>query len=152
MQKTVALSSAEAEYYTAASAVSEAVNIQQAVSFWSHRKVTLNLHRDSSAAQRIINRQGRGRVKHLQISTLFPQDMVKTGSITCSKVGTKDNTADIGTKPLSGSRIRRLLLHWLGFQSCETGTPVGREALQEHLQKQCAHTAINRVRALGKLH
>ena len=38
-------------------------------------------------------------------------------------VGTKENTADIGTKPLSAKRTR-LLLHWLGFQTSEN-EPVG---------------------------
>ena len=88
----------------------------------------MNLYLDSSAARGIITRQGVGRVKHLQIRTLFLQELHKQGTLSVHPVGTKENTADIGTKPLSGKRIK-LLLHWLGFQD-ENNDPVGREELQ----------------------
>ena len=50
------------------------------------------------------------------------------------------NTADIGTKPLSGKRIK-LLLHWLGFQD-ENNEPVGREELQEHRSQEQARASV----------
>ena len=70
----------------------------------------------------MIARRGVARIKHIQIRALFLQDLHKQGKLTVRPVGTKENTADLGTKPLSGSRIR-LLMGWLGFFS--EGKPVG---------------------------
>ena len=95
---------------------------------------------DSSAARGIITRQGVGRVKHLQIRTLFLQDLHKQGTISVHPVGTKEDTAGIGTKPLSAKRIK-LLLHWLGFQTGDN-EPVGREELQEHRSQAQAKAAV----------
>ena len=62
-------------------------------------------------------------------------------------VGTKENTADIGTKPLSGKRIK-LLLHWLGFQD-ENNEPVGREELQEHRSQEQARASVRMIKSKG---
>ena len=62
-------------------------------------------------------------------------------------VGTKENTADIGTKPLSGKRIK-LLLHWLGFQD-ENNEPVGSEELQEHRSQEQAKASVRMVKSKG---
>ena len=115
-QKSVSLSSGEAEYYAGASAASDSILLQEAVKFLTQRNCKVHLHMDSSAARGIITRQGVGRVKHLQVRTLFLQDLHKQGTISVHPVGTKESTSDIGTKPLSAKRIR-LLLHWLGFQT-----------------------------------
>ena len=104
---------------------------------------------DSSAARGIITRQGVGRVKHLQIRTLFLQDLYKQGTISVHPVGTKENTADIGTKPLSAKRIR-LLLHWLGFQTSEN-EPVGKEELKEHKAQAQAKAAVRMIKSQGSL-
>ena len=104
---------------------------------------------DSSAARGIITRQGVGRVKHLQIRTLFLQDLHKQGTISVHPVGTKGNTADIGTKPLSAKRVR-LLLHWLGFQTSEN-EPVGKEELKEHKAQTQAKAAVRVIKSQGSL-
>ena len=70
-QKSVSLSSGEAEYYAGASAASDSILLQEAVKFLTQRNCKVHLHMDSSAARGIITRQGVGRVKHLQIRTLF---------------------------------------------------------------------------------
>ena len=148
-QKSVSLSSGEAEYYAGASAASDSILLKEAITFLTQRNCRVNLHMDSSAARGIITRQGVGRVKHLQIRTLFLQDLHKQGTISVHPVGTKDNTADIGTKPLSGKRIR-LLMHWLGFQTSEN-EPVGKEELKEHRSKEQAKAVVRAVKAKGTL-
>ena len=85
-QKTISLSSAEAEYYAAASAVSEGIHIKEVVTFLTRARATLTLHMDSAAAQGIIARQGKGRVKRLQIRTLFRQELHKTGELRSPKL------------------------------------------------------------------
>ena len=148
-QKSVSLSSGEAEYYAGASAASDSILLQEAVKFLTQRNCKVHLHMDSSAARGIITRQGVGRVKHMQIRTLFLQDLHKQGTISVHPVGTKENTADIGTKPLSAKRIR-LLLHWLGFQTSEN-EPVGKEELKEHKAQAQAKAAVRMIKSQGSL-
>ena len=104
---------------------------------------------DSSAASGIITRQGVGRVKHLQIRTLFLQDLHRQETISVHPVGTKENTADIGTRPLSAKRIK-LLLHWLGFQTGDN-EPVGKEELKEHRSQAQAKAAVRMIKSKGNL-
>ena len=103
----------------------------------------MNLYLDSSAARGIITRQGVGRV----IRTLFLQELHKQGTLSVHPVGTKENTADIGTKPLSGKRIK-LLLHWLGFQD-ENNEPVGSEEPQEHRSQEQAKASVRMIKSKG---
>ena len=146
-QKSVALSSGEAEYYAGASAASDSILLKEAIQFLTGRRCQVNLYLDSSAARGIITRQGVGRVKHLQIRTLFLQELHKQGTLSVHPVGTKENTADIGTKPLSAKRIK-LLLHWLGFQD-ENNEPVGREELQEHRSQEQARASVRMIKSKG---
>ena len=147
-QKTVALSSGEAEYYASASSASDAVLVKEVVEFLSQKKAQLHLFLDSSAARGVIARRGVGRIKHIQIRTLFLQDLHKQGKLTVRPVGTKENTADLGTKPLSGNRIR-LLMGWLGFYS--EGKPVEKEK-REHMESKQLKAMVHRVRRVGTLH
>ena len=146
-QRSISLSSGEAEYYAAASSASDSLLLKEAIEFLTCRKCVVHLHLDSSAARGIITRQGVGRVKHLQIRTLFLQDLHKQGILRVHPVGTRDNTADIGTKPLSGKRIK-LLMHWLGFKD-EQNQPVGIEELQEHRQQEQAKATVKRIKSKG---
>ena len=146
-QKSVALSSGEAEYYAGASAASDSILLKEAIQFLTGKRCKVNLYLDSSAARGIITRQGVGRVKHLQIRTLFLQELHKQGTLSVHPVGTKENTADIGTKPLSGKRIK-LLLHWLGFQD-ENNEPVGSEELQEHRSQEQARASVRMIKSKG---
>ena len=146
-QKSVALSSGEAEYYAGASAASDSILLKEAIQFLTGKRCQVNLYLDSSAARGIITRQGVGRVKHLQIRTLFLQELHKQGTLSVHPVGTKENTADIGTKPLSGKRIK-LHLHWLGFQD-ENNEPVGSEELQEHRTQEQAKASVRMIKSKG---
>ena len=57
-QKTVSLSSGEAEYYAGASAASDSILLKEAVQFLTGKRCVTHLHLDSSAARGIITRQG----------------------------------------------------------------------------------------------
>ena len=144
-QKSVALSSGEAEHYAGASAASDSMLLKEAVQFLTRKRCQVHLYLDSSAARGIITRQGVGSVKHLQIRTLLLQELHKKGTLSVHLVGTKENAADIGTKPLSGKRIK-LLLHWLGFQD-ENDEPVGREELQEHRTQEQAKASVRMIKS-----
>ena len=94
----------------------------------------------------MIARRGVARIEHIQIRTLFLQDLDKQGKFTVQSVGTKENTADLGTKPLSGSRMR-LLMGWLGLLS--EGKPVEEQQQRDHMESKQIKAMVQRVRCVG---
>ena len=111
VQKAVALSSGESEFYASVSTASDALMLKAMISFaiGSNCDVELKLIGDSAAARGIQSRRGCGKVRHLSGKYLWLQEKVKDGTISLGVVGTKWNTADLGTKALSRQRIRLLL-------------------------------------------
>ena len=115
-QKSIALSSAEAEYLSLTGTVSEALNIHIALRFLTASPVVLKAFTDSSACRGICARQGVGRIKHLAVRLLWLQQAIRAGRLTVHSVPTQQNPADIGTKPLTAKRIQ-LLLYVLNFRN-----------------------------------
>ena len=64
---------------------------------------------DSSAAKSIAQREGVGKVRHLDTRALWLQAEVKLGRLSMLKVGTDDNLADIGTKGHDKEKLQRLI-------------------------------------------
>ena len=71
-------------------ATSEGIGLHNALLFLSGERVTLKAYTDSSACRGMTNRQGTGRVKHLQIHLLWLQAAVREGTLTVHSVGTKE--------------------------------------------------------------
>ena len=101
-QATVALSSGEAEFHSASKAAAEmlAVKSMMADLGWT---ANLKLHVDASVAQSMANRQGIGKIRHLEVRFLWLQDLAKQGAIVVRRVLGKFNPADVLTKVLSFS-------------------------------------------------
>ena len=105
-QAVVSTSSAEAELYALSSAGSEAVHLKDLFSFLlPNKSVTVTLKTDSQAAIGIIQRLGRGRVKHLDVRALWLQEYAARGRFVISKVPGEQNPADLMTKAISGDRF-----------------------------------------------
>ena len=105
-QKTVALSSAEAELYAMVSVSAEALAI---IAYASDLGIELQgeIHTDSSAALGISQRAGIGKVRHLRTQGLWVQECRITGRLKYHKVlGTK-NPSDILTKYVNGDLLER---------------------------------------------
>ena len=122
-QMSVALSSCEAELLAASSSVAETMRVTSLVKFCmrgedrkNNEKVSTTLYVDSSSAKALMLRRGCGRLKHLDIRYLWLQSMVRQQLVFKSKVGTKNNPADINTKPLSHNR-RQYLMSLLGMSN-----------------------------------
>ena len=62
---------------------------------------------DASAALGIIQRQGLGRVRHVDCSFLFVQDLNARETIQYGKVAGSENPADLGTKGLAFDAISK---------------------------------------------
>ena len=125
-QQVISLSSAEAELHALCKAASEGL----AVSNMGHEMylgIPMRLSTDSSAARGIVQRTGVGKVKHLDIKSLWIQERESMGDFTCVKVPRLENWSDLmthhwseaeGDKHLAGMAVeRRGHLH----KSCARG-------------------------------
>ena len=107
-QHTIALSSGESEYYAGLRAGSTLLGcVSMAKDLGIERAAVLAF--DSSAAKAMLTRKGFGRAKHIHRSFLWLQQRVQENELILRKVGTKVNSADLGTKHLDGYRIAELM-------------------------------------------
>lgn len=106
-QNLVSLSSAEAEFYAATSAVSESLGIQQVLKT-AGLDAELRVRIDNSGARALLQRQGSGRIRHLDARVCWAQDLVAQRRLKVSAVKGTENEADIGTKLLPRSTIESL--------------------------------------------
>ena len=108
-QTVVALSSGEAEYYGAVKGACEAIGIVGLIQDLRGQRTRIELSTDSSAAKGIATRRGVGKVRHLEVRTLWLQDQVDRGFVKMYKINGLSNPADICTKYLDGRRLQVLL-------------------------------------------
>jgi len=103
-QKTIALSSAEAELHAMVANSAEVLGIIGLCRDLG-MKLTGEIYADSSAALGISNRAGVGKVRHLRIQALWVQEVRSTGRLSYKKVlGTK-NPSDVLTKHVPGDLL-----------------------------------------------
>ena len=96
-QKTVALSSAEAELHAMVAASAETIGVI-ALCRDMGVQVEGEVYSDSSAALGIAQRCGSGRVRHIRVQGLWVQEVRSTGRLSYKKVLGSRNPADILTK------------------------------------------------------
>ena len=104
-------SSGESEFVALVSGAAEAIYLSDCVSFLVEPQMVVETkcRTDSAACKGIANRLGCGRVRHLACGLLWVQQCVKEGRILTGSIPGVFNPADLGTKPLSGGRVRELL-------------------------------------------
>ena len=107
-QKTLALSSGEAELYGVVKGASEALGLQ---SLAADLGITAPVHvkTDSSAAVGICNRTGIGKVRHLATGQLWVQEKIRSGGIRLFKHPGTENPGDICTKHVPSDLLQRHL-------------------------------------------
>ena len=114
-QTTYAMSSGEAELYAANLGGMQGLGLQSVAKDFGV-EVKLNLFIAAKATVDIVNRRGLGKVRHLAVNDLWLQDAVKSKRIVMHKVASKDNMADLMTKPLAFEDIEShpagLKLEW----------------------------------------
>ena len=108
-QKAIALSSGESEFVAMIGGSSEGLLAKHLMKFLLNRDPEMKVRSDSSAARSLAQRQGIGRIRHLDASLLWLQQKEKEKVLQVAPVATDVNSADIGTKVLSKSRLRGLL-------------------------------------------
>ena len=99
-QTVVALSSAESELYALVKASAETLGMTSIFRDYGMNMKNVVLS-DASAALGIVQRQGLGKIRHLDTSYLFVQDLNAEKKMRYEKVDGADNVADKLTKGLS---------------------------------------------------
>ena len=114
-QQVISLSSAEAELHALCKCASEGLCIAN-MSKELLMDMKLRLLTDSSAARGIVQRQGAGKVKHLDVKSLWIQEREATGDLVVLKIPRLQNWSDLmthhwseieGERHLSGMGVER---------------------------------------------
>ena len=114
MQKTVALSTAEAEYYSASEMAIEVLYLRNLLSNMGFPEDPHTpVYEDNTACIEWGNHVigGRERAKHIEIRKHFAHEVIQDGAMKLIKVDTADQLADVFTKPL----------HYPQFLACIEG-------------------------------
>ena len=108
-QKSVALSSGESEFVAVVAGCSDGLLIKHLWMQMTGEGCQMKVRSDSSAARAMVQRQGIGRVRHLDASLLWVQQKEKDKVLSTAAIPTELNCADIGTKNLTRKRLFGLL-------------------------------------------
>ena len=103
-QGLISLSSGESEYYGLVSGMSQGLGDQSIAKDWNVF-LELQIWQDASTSIAIGNRKGLGKVKHIDTSFLWCQDVISQRRALLGKKNTKEMLADMFTKPVSGQAI-----------------------------------------------
>ena len=140
-QKSIALSSCEAEFLASAGGAAEALQLKELWKFLSKREVAITAITDSSSCRAFAERLGVGRLKRIDTRYLWMQLEVKKKSLRMEGIPTLWNMADLGTKRLSRQR-REFLMHLIGVMEThaegadQVFCHVGEDAFYEELRKK----------------
>ena len=113
-QKSITLSSGEAELVAAVKMSCELIGICQLASDWGI-ELSAKVWIDSSAALGVVGRKGNGKLRHVRVGMLWIQEKVEEGELEVRKVLGEDNPADLMTKYLT----RKVMDHHMGNISQE---------------------------------
>ena len=107
-QHVISLSSAEAELHGLCTCASEGLGVRNMM-IEMNIGLPLQLFTDSSAARGIIQRQGAGRVKHLDIKSLWIQEREKVEDLSTHKIPRLSNWSDLLTHHWTDAEGERYL-------------------------------------------
>ena len=108
-QTVIAMSSGEAEYYGVVKGACEAIGVVSLLQDLTGRRSNVRVNTDSSAARGIAMRRGVGKVRHLEVRTLWLQAQVDRRLVQMAKIAGEPNPADVCTKYLDGRKLRDML-------------------------------------------
>ena len=127
LQSTIALSSGESEFYALVRACAFGLSVQALYRDWG-LEMDLVVASDSSAARGTASRRGLGKLRHVQTRYLWIQERVAKNELKIIAVGTKQNVADLCTKPVNKDTCEKHM-KTLG-QIFATGKASGAKALE----------------------
>ena len=105
-QTVLAMSSAEAELYALVKGASQTLGLISLARDLGQR-VDGTVHSDASAALGIVNRDGLGKLRHINVQYLWIQNRANLGDVKVQKIPGVDNPADLFTKNLPALDIEK---------------------------------------------
>lgn len=109
-QKSVSLSTAEAEYYAACEAIKEALwikNLSTTLGINIIKPITI--HEDNTACISIMNTPaGHNRTKHIELNLQMIKSHIEQNTVSLSHISTERQLADLLTKPLQPAQFEEL--------------------------------------------
>ena len=148
-QKSICLSSCEAELTACVGGVAEALHLAEVWRFLCRETCKVVAVTDSSSCRQFVQCLGVGRMKHIETKLLWIQEEVKQETLSITGVGTLLNVADLNTKKLTRNR-RNFLMYLLGFVEEDENNggyaTVGEEEFNEFLRKKATAQRMKQVR------
>ena len=150
-QKSVSLSSMEAEWYTAVSASCDGVYLTEIWEFLTGTRPKFEVLLDNASARALAHRQGAAKAaKHIAGRLLWLQHYVREGVLEVRPVPTAFNLGDIGTKVLSKQRLLALsFMH--DFVEGDVHRPVGEQDYGDLLTAESVKKTVKQVKSRVKL-
>ena len=137
-QKSVSLSSMEAEYYAAVGTASQGLFMQAVIEFMAETKCSLVVYLDNMSAKSFALRQGVSKAaKHMQ-------NVVQQQRLSLKFVPTHKNLGDLRTKPLAPARLLALLYLHVMVDGCDR--PVGQTELENVQAAHAVKLQVKRAR------
>ena len=149
-QKAIALSSGESEFVAIVAGCSDGMLIRHLWMAMVGEPCDMKVRSDSSAARAMVQRQGIGRVRHLDAALLWVQQKESEKIFNVGAIGTELNCADIGTKNLTRSRLYGLLYMLKMIDS--TGERIGFQEFKDLEHKERMRKATKKVMKVKDLH
>ena len=107
-QKSITLSSGEAEFVAAVKMSTEIIGLTQLAADWGD-ELAGNVFVDSSAAIGVARRKGCGKMRHVRVGQLWIQEKQEEGELEFTKVRGELNPADMMTKHVGeGLTVRHM--------------------------------------------
>ena len=103
-QKSITLSSGEAELVAAVKTCTEVIGLSQLAHDWGI-ELQCQVLVDSSAAICVVHRRGNGRLRHIRVGLLWIQEKAEEEEIKVDKVAGEMNPADLMTKNLMQTKM-----------------------------------------------
>ena len=128
-QSNIALSSGEAEFYALVGAASEALGFIAMTDDYGD-KLEAFLYADASAAIGVANREGLGRIRHLDTQALWLQQELRRKRLGLQKVPGSDNPSDLMTKHVD-FKVLEGHLQVLGLKSESGRAELAPQVVQE---------------------
>ena len=105
-QKSVALSSGEAELIALVKCSTEVIGMLQMIHEWGGSYLG-EMYVDSTAALGVVGRRGCGRMRHVRVGNLWLQEMREEGELKFEKILDTDNPADLMTRLVTPALRRK---------------------------------------------
>eukprot|EP00435_Cladocopium_sp_Y103_P034981 s351_g9.t1 len=143
-QKNITLSSTESEYVALVAGASEGLLLRAVLTHLVGPLVEMKLYADNSSAVAIAAKEGVAKIKHLSGKLLSVQQR-QGRDFQLRKIDTITNVSDIGTKSLSGKRIKLLLY----LMNCHNDAgDLGVREYEEECEKKEKREQLKSIRAV----